>query len=112
MYPVEMYVSGAAGLHGGGDECSGSLPGVRPAPGPRCARCWPTRCRPATGARVRHGDPTLRQAQEEAFTGVIDAILEGNSRVPRKQRHTAKRVFERSRTSTGSTAGRVAGAQR
>ena len=25
--------SGAAGLHGGGDECSGSLPGVRPAPG-------------------------------------------------------------------------------
>ena len=25
--------SGAAGLHGGGDERSGSLPGVRPAPG-------------------------------------------------------------------------------
>ena len=26
---------------------------------------------------------------------MIDAILEGHSRVPRKQRHTAKRVFER-----------------
>ena len=26
---------------------------------------------------------------------MIDAILEGDSRVPRKQRHTAKRVFER-----------------
>ena len=42
-----------------------------------------------------HGDPTLRQAQDEPFTGVIDAILEGDSKVPRKQRHTAKRIFER-----------------
>ena len=28
---------------------------------------------------------------------MIDAILEGDSRVPRKQRHTAKRIFERLR---------------
>ena len=38
----------------------------------------------------------------EPFSGVIDAILEGDSRVPRKQRHTARRIFERSETSTGS----------
>ena len=41
----------------------------------------------------RQGPP--RRPKLEAFTGVIDAILEGDSRVPRKQRHTAKRVFER-----------------
>ena len=32
---------------------------------------------------------------------MIDAILEGDSRVPRKQRHTAKRVFERLRDEYG-----------
>ena len=36
-----------------------------------------------------------RKPKLEPYTGVIDAILEGDSRVPRKQRHTAKRVFER-----------------
>ena len=36
-----------------------------------------------------------RKPKLEAFTGVIDAILEGDTRVPRKQRHTAKRIFER-----------------
>ena len=36
-----------------------------------------------------------RRPKLEAFTGVIDAILEADGRVPRKQRHTAKRVFER-----------------
>ena len=41
----------------------------------------------------REGPP--RRPKLEPFTGVIDAILEGDSRVPRKQRHTAKRVFER-----------------
>ena len=40
----------------------------------------------------------------EPFTGVIDRILEDDFRVPRKQRHTAKRIFERSGTSTGSAA--------
>ncbi len=29
------------------------------------------------------------------MTGVIDAILEGDTRVPKKQRHTVKRIFER-----------------
>ena len=33
----------------------------------------------------------------EAFTGVIDHILEEDHRVPKKQRHTARRIFERLR---------------
>ena len=31
----------------------------------------------------------------ESFTGVIDRILGDDNQVPRKQRHTAKRIFER-----------------
>ena len=38
-----------------------------------------------------------RRPNLEPYTGVIDAILEGDARVPRKQRHTAKRIFERLR---------------
>ena len=33
----------------------------------------------------------------DAFTGIIDQILEADKRVPKKQRHTSKRVFERLR---------------
>ena len=42
-----------------------------------------------------------RQPKLEPYTGVIDAILEADSRVPRKQRHTAKRIFERRRDEYG-----------
>ncbi len=37
----------------------------------------------------------------EPFTGVIDRILEDDLRRPRKQRHTAKRIFERPRDDYG-----------
>ena len=37
----------------------------------------------------------------ERFTGVIDRILESDLSVPRKQRHTAKRIFERLRDEHG-----------
>ncbi|MYC36009.1 MAG: hypothetical protein F4X66_03730 [Chloroflexi bacterium] len=37
-------------------------------------------------------------------TGVIDRILEDDHRVPRKQRHTAKRIYERLRDEYPSTA--------
>ena len=84
------------GLDGGRDEPSGSLPGVRPAPGTRCARCWPTRYRPG----YRRQDPP-RRPNLGPCTGVIDAILEADRQVPRKQRHTAKRVFERLRDEHG-----------
>ena len=33
--------------------------------------------------------------------GVMDAILEADAKVPRKQRHTAKRIFERLRDEYG-----------
>ena len=42
-----------------------------------------------------------RKPKLEPYTGVIDAILEADSRVPRKQRHTAKRIFERRRDEYG-----------
>ena len=38
-----------------------------------------------------------RKPKLEPFTGVIDWILEDDLRRPRKQRHTAKRIFERLR---------------
>ena len=37
----------------------------------------------------------------EPFTGVIDRILEDDHKVPKKQRHTAKRIFERLRDEYG-----------
>ena len=37
----------------------------------------------------------------ESFTGVIDRILEDDHQVPKKQRHTAKRIYERLRDEHG-----------
>ena len=48
----------------------------------------------------RRQDPP-RRPKLEPFTGVIDAILEADRQVPKKQRHTAKRVFERLRDEHG-----------
>ncbi len=42
-----------------------------------------------------------RRPKLEPYTGVIDRILEEDHRVPRKQRHTAKRIFERLRDEHG-----------
>ena len=36
---------------------------------------------------------TPKRPELEPFTGIIDRILEGDLRLPRKQRHTAKRIF-------------------
>ena len=47
------------------------------------------------GYRVGQDPP--RRPRLAPFTGVIDAILEADRQVPRKQRHTAKRIFERLR---------------
>jgi len=41
----------------------------------------------------------------DAFTGVIDAILKQDDDRPKKQRHTAKRLFERLRDEHGFTGG-------
>ena len=42
-----------------------------------------------------------RQPKLEPFTGVIDRILESDLSVPRKQRHTGKRIFQRLRDEYG-----------
>ena len=48
-----------------------------------------------------------RRTKLEGFTGIIDAILEADRapEVPRKQRHTAHRIFERLRDEHGFTGG-------
>ena len=52
----------------------------------------------------RRQEPS-RKPKLDPFTGVIDAILEADRQVPRKQRHTAKRIFERLRDEHGFTGG-------
>ncbi len=47
----------------------------------------------------------VRRPKLDPFTGVIDQILESDTKVPRKQRHTSKRIFERLRDEHGFTGG-------
>ena len=72
------------GLHR--DMVSGMLPTLS---------CW------ANSERARRNVPTLRQAQDESYTGVIDRILEDDLESPKRRRHTARRAFERLRDSYG-----------
>ena len=46
-----------------------------------------------------------RKPKLESFTGVIDRILDDDHHVPKKQRHTAKRIFERLRDEYGFDGG-------
>ena len=46
-----------------------------------------------------------RKPKLDPFVSVIDAILEKDKDAPRKQRHTAKRIFERLRDEHGFTGG-------
>jgi len=46
-----------------------------------------------------------RRPKLDDYTGIIDRILEEDSRVHRKQRHTVKRIFERLRDEYGFTGG-------
>src|SRR4051794_40277209 len=41
----------------------------------------------------------------DAFTGIIDRILEEDRERPRKQRHTARRIFQRLKAEHGFTGG-------
>ncbi len=47
----------------------------------------------------------VKRPKLDGFTGIIDAWLEDDRSVPRKQRHTAKRVLERLRDEHGFTGG-------
>ncbi|NIV46276.1 MAG: IS21 family transposase [Gammaproteobacteria bacterium] len=46
-----------------------------------------------------------RRPKLDGYTAIIDRILEEDSQVPRKQRHTVKRIFERLRDEYGFTGG-------
>ena len=46
-----------------------------------------------------------RRPKLEPYTGVIDQILEKDHSAPKKQRHTAKRIFERLRDEYGFSGG-------
>ena len=78
----------------------GKPPGCLACTGTRCARCWPTRRRQGN----RRQEPP-RRPKLAPLTGVIDGILEADRQVPRKQRHTAKRIFERLRDEYGFDGG-------
>ena len=45
----------------------------------------------------------VRRPKLDGFTGIVDAILEADRDVPRKQRQTAQRIFERLRDEHGLT---------
>ena len=85
--------AGPQGGDGGGDEHPGGGADVRAAPGKMLAYSLPPGYRRQSAPRP----PSLRQAQEEPYTGVIDRILEKDHNAPKKQRHTAKRIYERLR---------------
>ena len=96
---MESYLAGRQGGDGGGHEHPGGLPGVRAAPG---------HCTEDAGLLRSSGVPEADHARRpklELFTGVIDRILEEDLRLPRKQRHTAKRIFERLRDEYGFDGG-------
>ena len=50
---------------------------------------------------VSSTQPHSQSPKLEPFTDVIDAILEGDLGVPRKQRHTVQRIFGRLRDEHG-----------
>lgn len=61
---------------------------------------------------LHHSEPPGYQRTEpvkrpklDGFTKIIDTILEGDRQVGRKQRHTAKRIFERLRSEYGFDGG-------
>jgi len=47
----------------------------------------------------------VRRPKLDPFTGIIDQILKSDTKLPKKQRHTCKRVFERLRDEHGFTGG-------
>lgn len=48
---------------------------------------------------------TVRRPKLDGFTDIIDGYIAGDKLVPRKQRHTARRIFDRLRDEHGFTGG-------
>ena len=59
----------------------------------------------------RRGKPP-RRPKLGPFTGIIDRILEDDRTIHHKQRHTAKRIFDRLRDEYGFTGGYTIGRAR
>ena len=91
--------SRSQGLPGRGDEHQGGVPGVRAAPRHRAQDALTSR---ASGIPQEAPTPSPKL---EPYTGVIDGILENDLSAPKKQRHTAKRIFERLRDEHGFDGG-------
>ena len=91
--------AGTPGGDGGGDEHPGSGTDIRAAPGYGAQDAGLLRP-PGYRRQTRPKRPKL-----EPFTGVIDRILEDDHQVPKKQRHTAKRIYERLRDEHGFDGG-------
>ena len=87
--------AGTPGVHGGRDEHTGGGQGVRDAPGhgPQAAQVLGTSGVPsqASAAKIEAG-PVSRGDRRD---------LEQDRGLPKKQRHTAKRIYERLRTQYG-----------
>ena len=95
--PSGSVSAGSPGRNGRRHEHPRGLPGVRVAPEDGAQD---DRLLSPTGYR-RQNPP--RRPKLEPFTGVIDRILEDDLGIPRKQRHTAQRIFERLRDEHGFT---------
>jgi len=57
-----------------------------------------------TAPKYRRSKPVARP-KLDAFLAIIDGMLESDKTAPRKQRHTAKRIFDRLREENGYTGG-------
>ena len=85
---VELFEQIRRDWRAGGSR-SGSWPSGIMCTGARCGRRWPVRCR-RRGRRTRRGRRAIGP-----YTQVIDAWLVADRDVPRKQRHTARRIWQR-----------------
>ena len=95
MYRVDVYLRVRRAVMMDGMQHPGNSPDVRPAPGRHTQDAillGPAGIPPAESAK---------EAQVGVLLGVIDRILEDDLRRPRKQRHTAKRIFGRLRDEYG-----------
>lgn len=61
-------------------------------------------CRHSVPPGYRRSKPPYRP-KLAPFTGIVDQILEADREAPRKQRHTAKRIFDRLREEHGFSGG-------
>ena len=82
-------------LHGRRHEHQGSVPGVRSAQRHRSQDA-----RVLGAARIPKTQAS-QKAQDRSIHRVIDRILEDDLSLPRKQRHTAKRIYDRLRDEYG-----------